>query len=69
MVILQAVITCPLCGQQALEAMPVDACQHFYWCAGCGEVLRPRDHRDHVAVFWPYDREMIRLRLARLPLV
>lgn len=41
--IVEAVITCPLCGTRARETMPVAACRHFYRCAGCGETLRPRD--------------------------
>jgi hypothetical protein len=37
-----ATITCPLCGHQALETMPTDACQFFYECKGCRRVLRPK---------------------------
>jgi hypothetical protein len=37
-----SVITCPLCGVRAHEPMPTDACQHFYRCIGCGEILKPR---------------------------
>jgi hypothetical protein len=40
-VIEQSVITCPRCGHQAAERMPADACQYFYDCRGCGEVLQP----------------------------
>ena len=29
-VILEAIITCPLCGKQATEKMPENACQHGY---------------------------------------
>ncbi len=39
---LRCVITCPKCGHSADEAMPVDACQYFYECTGCGELLRPK---------------------------
>jgi hypothetical protein len=39
----KATITCPLCGHQASETMPSDACQFFYVCQGCGEMLRPRE--------------------------
>ncbi len=35
-------ITCPECGHKARETMPVDACQFFYDCRGCGAVLRPK---------------------------
>ena len=34
-------ITCPKCGHSEREEMPVDACQFFYDCKGCGAVLRP----------------------------
>jgi hypothetical protein len=37
-----SVITCPACGHRATERMPVDACQFFYVCKGCGERLKPR---------------------------
>lgn len=35
-------ITCPLCGHEAEEQMPTDACQVVYLCRGCGRTLRPR---------------------------
>ena len=38
-----AVITCPNCSTTSREVMPGDACQHFYRCAGCGELLGPRE--------------------------
>ncbi|HHZ97840.1 MAG TPA: hypothetical protein EYN67_20375 [Flavobacteriales bacterium] len=34
-------ITCPLCSFEKEETMPTDACQYFYKCDGCGEVLKP----------------------------
>ncbi|KAA3624450.1 MAG: hypothetical protein DWQ08_10380 [Proteobacteria bacterium] len=40
-VILTSEITCPRCGYQEVEQMPTDACQFFYECKGCGELLRP----------------------------
>jgi hypothetical protein len=40
--ILDSVLTCPRCGRQAAERMPVDACQFFYECTGCGARLRPK---------------------------
>jgi hypothetical protein len=42
MVILDSVLTCPKCGKQKLETMPTDACQFFYDCTGCGELLQPK---------------------------
>jgi hypothetical protein len=38
---LQSILTCPHCGLQAKEAMPIDACQFFYECKGCGTLLKP----------------------------
>lgn len=37
-----ATITCPHCGFQKKEAMPIDACQHFYQCTHCAAVLKPK---------------------------
>jgi hypothetical protein len=38
---LESILTCPDCGHQALETMPIDACQFFYDCKGCGKRLKP----------------------------
>lgn len=38
---LKSTITCPLCGHVETETMPTDACQWFYECKGCGELLKP----------------------------
>ena len=35
-------ITCPECGFVARETMPTNACQFYYDCKGCGELLRPK---------------------------
>lgn len=35
-------LTCPECGHRAREEMPVDACQYFFECPGCGVLLKPR---------------------------
>ena len=40
---LVSTLTCPLCGAQATEAMPTNACSFFYECVGCGEILRPKE--------------------------
>ena len=40
-VILQSTITCPKYGHTADETMPTDACQWYYECKGCGELLKP----------------------------
>ncbi|HCM76617.1 MAG TPA: hypothetical protein DIS90_09565 [Cytophagales bacterium] len=34
-------IICPKCGHQKEETMPIDACQYFYECENCHEVLKP----------------------------
>ena len=40
--ILRSTLTCPHCGHQVTETMPTDACQFFYDCPACGELLRPK---------------------------
>lgn len=35
-------LTCPECGQQTTETMPIDACQFFFVCPQCGTKLRPK---------------------------
>lgn len=35
-------ITCPRCGHRKAETMPTDACQWFYECEQCHEVLKPQ---------------------------
>ena len=42
MAVLESVITCPVCGLQTTETMPENACQYFYRCPGCDEMLSPR---------------------------
>lgn len=39
--ILQSTITCPHCGFSKVETMPTDACQWFYECDSCHELLKP----------------------------
>lgn len=34
-------LTCPKCGHAEKEEMPTNACQFYYDCNGCGELLRP----------------------------
>ncbi|MFT5417706.1 MAG: hypothetical protein ACI915_004048 [Gammaproteobacteria bacterium] len=36
-------LTCPKCGHAKKEEMPTDACQFFYDCKACGELLRAMD--------------------------
>jgi len=51
-VVLQSVITCPNCGNQAQETMPTEACVFFYECLGCHAMLRPKP--GHCCVFCSY---------------
>jgi len=39
---LTSTLTCPHCKATILETMPTDACQFFYDCPSCGELLRPK---------------------------
>lgn len=38
----RSTITCPLCGHEAQEDMPADACVYFYDCKSCGARLKPK---------------------------
>jgi len=40
--ILQSTITCPHCGHKKIETMPTDACQFFYDCENCKQVIKPK---------------------------
>jgi hypothetical protein len=35
-------LTCPGCGHVETLEMPLDSCQFFYRCAGCGDTFRPK---------------------------
>ncbi|MCL4365638.1 hypothetical protein M1437_00210 [Patescibacteria group bacterium] len=37
-----AIITCPKCRILQSAKMPTDACQHFYKCQKCREMLKPK---------------------------
>lgn len=39
---LQSTLTCPNCGHAETETMPTDACQFFYLCKHCGQMLKPQ---------------------------
>ncbi|MHB0888493.1 GDCCVxC domain-containing (seleno)protein [Acidithiobacillus sp.] len=41
-IILDSILTCPRCGQAKAERMPTDACQWYYECEACHEILRPK---------------------------
>ena len=38
----EAVMTCPYCGHKKEEQMPKYACQYFYECENCHEILKPQ---------------------------
>jgi len=38
-----ATITCPKCSHIENAQMPIDACQHFYKCESCDELLKPKE--------------------------
>ena len=42
MACLSVTITCPSCGNDAVETMPLDRCVYYYDCAACGVVLKPK---------------------------
>jgi hypothetical protein len=51
-VILDSTITCPHCGHAETETMPTDACQFFYECKSCGNLLKPK--QEDCCVFCSY---------------
>lgn len=38
----KANLTCPKCSTVQEVQMPINACQHFYKCQKCGEMLKPK---------------------------
>ena len=40
--VLESKITCPFCGHQKHETMPTDACQWFYECQSCHNIIKPK---------------------------
>ncbi len=41
-VILLSTINCPFCGFKKEEKMPTNACQFFYECENCNQLLKPK---------------------------
>lgn len=41
-VILQSIITCPNCNDKSEETMPTNACQYFYECKSCKQIIQPK---------------------------
>ncbi len=42
-VITKARLTCPFCGTTQEAEMPTNACQHFFACASCKAILKPKE--------------------------
>lgn len=38
-----SIITCPKCGHQKEEEMPLNACQYNYECQSCKTLLKPKE--------------------------
>lgn len=43
MVTEKSTITCPQCGFEKEETLPIDACQFFYECKYCHVKLKPKE--------------------------
>lgn len=41
-VVLRSRLTCPECGHKKEETMPTDACQFFYECENCHNIIQPK---------------------------
>lgn len=41
-IIPESTIICPACGYKKMEVMPTDACQWFYECNSCHQLLKPK---------------------------
>lgn len=39
----KSTLTCLVCHHQKQEDMPVDACQFFYQCENCRNVIKPKE--------------------------
>lgn len=39
----KATLACPKCSVEQEAKMPTNACQHFYKCTSCGEMLTPKE--------------------------
>lgn len=40
--VLTSALTCPFCRYTQREEMPVEACQFFYECNNCKQILQPK---------------------------
>ena len=37
-----SILTCPACGHQKTEEMPIDSCVFFWECEGCHQLHKPK---------------------------
>ncbi|MBC8196546.1 MAG: hypothetical protein H8E60_01530 [Candidatus Marinimicrobia bacterium] len=49
---LKSILTCSHCGHKKIESMPTNACQFFYKCENCQNVLKP--NKGDCCVFCTY---------------
>lgn len=42
-IIIKTRITCPYCGFEKEEEMPLYVCVHFYECKSCKKILKPKE--------------------------
>ena len=40
-IVLESVITCPVCGYEKEELMETNSCRYFYECENCKNILKP----------------------------
>lgn len=38
-----AILTCPECSKAQSVIMPINACQYFYRCVHCGQMIKPKE--------------------------
>ncbi|MCL4416897.1 MAG: hypothetical protein M1308_23055 [Actinobacteria bacterium] len=39
----EALLTCPKCSTKQKVDMPTNACQYFYKCISCNEIIKPKE--------------------------
>ncbi|HVF69321.1 MAG TPA: GDCCVxC domain-containing (seleno)protein [Xanthomonadales bacterium] len=41
-IVTSTTLTCPNCGTGQVVEMPINACQYFYKCQSCKDMLKPK---------------------------
>ena len=54
---LKSEITCPNCGHKKIEEMPINACQFFYKCENCKEILKPKE--GDCCIYCSYGQQLV----------